>query len=160
MHQSVTVLNITTNIINKTKGTDRRSSSVDVGRKSKFEDEATCCSNEDNIFRHSLVQLVESMRDPLDHGDTKLLAQRRNIMISYASKWLWIFLEGQVRGAPLFEQFWQSIRRLSSYHEQPGVQFPQGAVEVLQTLQQESVDKLKLQTLCEVIFYYLLYFLI
>lgn len=89
----------------------------------------------------SLVQLVESVRDPLDHRDTKLLTQCRDVMIPDPSEWFWIFLEGQVRGAPFLEQFWQGIRRLSPYHEQSGVQFSQGTVKVLQALQQKPVEK-------------------
>lgn len=74
------------------------------------------------------------MRDLLDHRDTKLLAECRNVVVSDASEWLWIFLEGQVRGTPFLEQFRQSVRRLTSYHEQSGVQFSQGAVQIFQTL--------------------------
>lgn len=53
----------------------------------------------------SLVQLVKSMRDLLDHRDTKLLTKCRDVVVSDASEWLWIFLEGQIRGTPFLEQF-------------------------------------------------------
>lgn len=92
------------------------------------------------IFSDSLVQLVESVRDLLDHRDTKLLTECRDVVISHATERLRILLEGQIRRPPFLEELGKSVGRLSSDHEQTGIQLLQGTVQILQALQQEPAS--------------------
>lgn len=71
---------------------------------------------------HLLVELVEGVGDPLDDGDTELLAEGRDVLVSDSAVRLGIFLEGEGRRTPFSEEFWQGVRRLASDHEEPRVQ--------------------------------------
>ena len=71
------------------------------------------------------------MRDPLDDGYAKLLAERRNVLIAHATVRLRVLLERERGRAPLLEELGQCVRRLAPDHEQPRVQPVQRAVQVL-----------------------------
>lgn len=95
------------------------------------------------ISTDSLVQFVKSVRDSLDNRDAELLAEFRNVVIAHATERFRILLEGQIRRAPFLEEFRQRVGRLTPNYEQPGIQFPQGAIQILQALQQKPCVRVR-----------------
>ena len=74
---------------------------------------------------NSLLKIVESVRVLVSDCNVHLLAHGQDVLISHATKWFWILLECEVCCAPLFEQCWQHISRLTSDDEETRVEFPQ-----------------------------------
>ena len=53
--------------------------------------------------------------------DAEVLAECHDVLVLDAAEGLRVLLEGEVGGAPLFEQLWKHICGLATYQVQPGV---------------------------------------
>lgn len=80
------------------------------------------------------------MRDLLHDCDAEFSAQDRHVVIPDSAKRFRVFFEGELRGAPLFEQLRENVRGLAPNHKQSGIEFSKGTVEVFQALQQKPDD--------------------
>ena len=74
------------------------------------------------------------MRGLFDDVNPQLFAEGDDIFVSDPAKGLRVFFKGEVGCAPFLEQLWQDVRRLTSHQVEPGIEFSQALVKVLQAL--------------------------
>ena len=87
------------------------------------------------LFEKSLLfWFVKCVRGLFDDVNPQLFAEGDDIFVSDPAKGLRVFFKGEVGCAPFLEQLWQDVRRLAPHQVEPGIEFSQALVKVLQAL--------------------------